>query len=116
MKKYKVVKGRVSEFENPIKVSEGENVLIKETSNPDGEWAGWVYCETKNNAGWIPDSIINAKADLGFINEDYNAFELDLVEGEILIRADAKNGWIWCYKDDEPETFGWAPLNHIVKL
>lgn len=116
MTKYKVVKARQSEIENPINLKKGDNVLIKEYSNPEGDWAGWVYCESKNNAGWIPHQIIRSKADLGFIEKDYDATEFDLSEEEVIIQSYELNGWVWGYKENEPHQYGWAPINHMEKL
>ncbi|MBN1468282.1 MAG: hypothetical protein JW924_06120 [Fusobacteriaceae bacterium] len=59
MKKYAVIKSRNTEFTNPIVVKKGESVICKEKSNPEGEWAGWILCETVDNEGYIPYQIID---------------------------------------------------------
>lgn len=116
MREFKVIKSRKSEFDNPIKVVEDQNVLCLEESDPLGDWPDWVLCETKDNKGWIPKCIIRRKADLGIITEDYDATEFDLIEDEIIVMDYKNGGWIWGYKLSNPEVNGWTPLNHLEAL
>lgn len=113
MTRYLVIKGRVTEFPKPVKVLKDETVECVEESNEDGEWRGWVLCKTNDNEGWIPRQIIARNNRRGTILEDYDATEFDLEAGEILVEEKTLNGWIWGYKEGEPQKKGWAPLNHI---
>jgi len=113
MKKYKVIKERVSEFPNPITVKKDTKVECIEFSNSEGEWAGWVLCRTHNNEGWLPHQILSINESMGLVIEDYCAEEFDLKFGEILYTDKEINGWIWCYKRSDPGKYAWAPLNHI---
>ncbi|MCG8482212.1 MAG: hypothetical protein MJA31_02795 [Clostridia bacterium] len=113
MIKYKVIKSRTNEFINPITVHKNEKVVCVEESNGDGVWAGWVLCKTENNQGWIPYQIIERQGKVGIILEDYCAIEFDLEVNEILVMEKELNGWIWCYKEGDPNIKAWAPLNHI---
>ena len=113
MNKYLVIKERETEFPNPIKISKGEKVKCLEKSDENGEWGNWVLCKTSNNEGWIPQQIIDENNGKGIILESYDATEFDLKIGEILVEEKVLNGWIWGYKEIEPEKKGWAPLNHI---
>lgn len=115
MKKYKVTKGRQAENMTPLCLKEGDHVLIKSYSDPEGDWAGWAYCETKDNEGWIPLQIVRTKSDLGFIEEDYDATEFDLIPEEIIIGSYELNGWVWGHKEGRGEK-GWAPLNHLKSI
>lgn len=116
MKKYKVVKERESEFQNPLSVKKWEEVTCLEKSNPEGDWASWILCRTYDNEGWVPEQVVDIQEDFGLITEDYNAVEFNLVLNEILIKEKEMNGWIWCYKEEEPDKKAWAPLNHIKAL
>lgn len=113
MIKYKVIKSRKTEFENPITVYKDQKVQCIEESNKDGDWGGWVFCKTENNQGWIPYQIIKRQGESEIILEDYYAIEFDLEVDEILVMEKELNGWIWCYKEREPNIKAWAPLNHI---
>ncbi|SCY56448.1 SH3 domain-containing protein [Alkaliphilus peptidifermentans] len=113
---YRVIKSRKTDYENPIKVYEGEKVICKEESNEAGDWAGWVYCKSDNNEGWIPKQIINKSGDIGLVVEDYDATEFDVEVDEIIIMDKILNGWIWGAKKDNPLIKGWIPLNHLEKI
>lgn len=114
--KYKVIKCRKSEFENPIVLSEGDHVLVKELSDKNGDWPGWFYCESRNNEGWVPYQMMRLYADLGVMTNDYDATEFDLELGEVIVRDYELNGWIWGHKLGCPDKMGWTPLNHIERL
>lgn len=113
MTRYLVIKRRGTEYPNPVKVLKDEIVECLEESNENGEWRGWILCKTINNEGWIPRQIIARNNGKGTILEDYDATEFDLEVGEILVEEKTLNGWIWGYKEGEPQKKGWAPLNHI---
>ena len=102
MKKYRVIKN--------------QHVLCKEESNPNGEWPNWIYCETKDNEGWIPKSIIRRKSDLGVMEEDYDAKEFDIKKDEVIVMSKSLNGWIWGHKEEAPGIYAWAPLNHLEEI
>lgn len=116
MRRFQVMTSRESEFENPVKVSRGEEVICIEDSDPMGDWPGWTLCRTANNEGWIPYQIIDRRGTVGHIIEDYHAIEFDLVTGEVLVMEKETNGWIWCYKADNKEIKAWAPLNCILEM
>lgn len=116
MRRFRVKTSRMSEFEKPIKVIKGEEVECIEDSNPNGDWAGWTYCKSNDNEGWIPYQIIDKNGSKGTILEDYNAIEFDLVVNEELIMEKEMNGWIWSYKVDNPEVKAWAPLNCVEEI
>ncbi|WP_240837308.1 SH3 domain-containing protein [Acidaminobacter sp. JC074] len=113
MRKYKVIKARQPETLNPIKLKEGDSVIVKKESNPQGDWAGWLYCESRDNAGWVPKQLVRRKADLGCLDYDYDAHEFELEIGEVIQSEYILNGWVWGYKVDEPGIHGWTPLNHV---
>ncbi len=47
---------------------------------------------------------------------DYTAKEHKLKLNEVVIAEKELNGWIWCNKEEEPDVFAWAPLNHLQKV
>lgn len=42
--------------------------------------------------------------------------EFDLSAGECIITNRELNGWIWGFKESNPEDYGWAPLNHLKEI
>ncbi|MCW8328834.1 hypothetical protein MD588_08430 [Photobacterium sp. SDRW27] len=113
--RYKVVKEYSDAPSNPIKVKKGEILQFIEESNPEGDWANWIFCKGKNKEGWVPKQILEIKDNHVTTLEDYHAIEHSLSVGEFLVAKSALNGWIWSAKCDTPEEFAWAPLNHLAK-
>jgi len=116
MRRYRVIKERQPETLNPIKLKEGQSVIVKDESDPNGEWAGWLYCESKDNEGWVPKQLVRRKADLGCLEYDYDANEFELLVGEVIQSEYILNGWVWGYKVNTPEKYGWTPLNHVERF
>lgn len=116
MSKYRVIKSRKTDSNKPITVNAGDKVICSEESNEDGDWAGWIYCKSENNEGWVPKQIINRNGDIGFLLEDYDAREFDIEVNEIIIMSKKLNGWLWGNKIDDPYTKGWVPLNHLEEI
>lgn len=113
MIEYRVIKSRKADSDNPIILRAGEKVICGETSKDDGDWAGWIFCASENNEGWVPKQIIDRSGDVGFVLEDYDAREFDVEVDEIIIMDKTLNGWIWGSKKDDPLTKAWVPLNHL---
>jgi len=113
---YGVIKSRDSSSVNPIVLKKGDKVLCTEESDPKGDWAGWIYCISNDNEGWVPKQIINQNRDIGSVIEDYDAREFDIEVDEIIIMEKELNGWIWGFKKEDPLIKAWAPLNHLEEL
>lgn len=90
--------------------------LIKEETENE-KWAGWIFCESDNNEGWVPKQIIEAiDGNSGVILKAYLAVELNIKHGEIVSGMEELNGWVWAIKQDNNEE-GWLPLEilQIIK-
>ena len=116
MKTFKVIKKYDKQFDNAIRVSLGEKVKCIEESDPNGEWANWVLCQSPDNEGWIPRQIVDKNGDVGTLLEDYYAQEFDLEIDEVLVSGKIINGWIWGYKKSNTDVKAWAPLNCIEEI
>ena len=114
--RYKAVKEYNDAPPNPISISRGEELVLVEESDPSGDWPNWVYCKGDNKEGWVPKQIVDAEGEKLISSEDYSAKEHDLKTGDILISTKELNGWIWSHKEQEPDMWAWAPLNHLQAL
>lgn len=114
--KYIVTKKYKDAPKNPIQISKGEALTIIKESDPNGDWANWIYCKGSNKEGWVPKQILSINGKAGVSNEDYSAKELNLITGEILISDRELNGWIWGCKENNSDELGWAPINYLEKL
>ncbi|MGR4992189.1 SH3 domain-containing protein [Vibrio rotiferianus] len=113
--KYKVIKEYTDAPEDPIQVSEGEQLQFIEESDPNGDWANWVFCKGVGKEGWVPKQILTIEGCDVLVRKDYFAKEHTLSVGDELVEEYELNGWIWCEKVGELGEWGWAPLNHLSK-
>lgn len=113
---YKVVKEYQDAPTSPIRIVKGEKLQFVEESNPDGDWANWIFCRGENKEGWVPKQILTIDNGAVIVLEDYFAKEHNLKVGDILVKEHELNGWIWSQKLGGAKEFAWAPLNHLSPL
>lgn len=114
--KYTVIKEYNDIPESPISIEKDEILEFVEESNPNGDWANWIYCRTDEKEGWVPKQILKLKNDKVVCLEDYIATEHILRVGEEIISERELNGWVWGYKSNDSTKYGWAPLNHLERM
>jgi hypothetical protein len=114
---YLVVKQHISNYPHPIKLYEGQKVLVGEKYEEKKEWENWVYCYTsdKRLEGWVPTQIMNVQHNQGYIVEDYFAKELDIEVGELLEMEKELNGWFWMKRTSNREE-GWVPKENVCLM
>ncbi len=113
--RYIVIKEYTDAPLSPISIKKGEALVLIEESDPTGDWPNWVFCKGEGKEGWIPKQILAVDGSKAITVQDYTAREHNLIKGEVLIQLKELNGWIWGYKENEPDLLGWAPLNHLKK-
>jgi len=42
-----------------------------EESNPEGDWANWIFCRGENKEGWVPKHILAVNNSEVTVLEDY---------------------------------------------
>lgn len=94
-----------SEFPNPLKLAEGDRVTVDLSKD---QHAGWKFCRTGNNAGWIPAAYLDVEGERGRIVRDYDATELSVEIGETLEVIEEESGWFRC-RTGAGNT-GWCPV------
>jgi hypothetical protein len=114
---YQVIKQHICNYPNPIKLNKGQSVIVGEKyCGPEG-WNKWVYCHTLDNTleGWVPEQIIDNKAEKGQILEDYIAKELDIELNEKVVIQKELNGWAWVKRLETSEE-GWVPKVNLMRM
>lgn len=114
--KYIAIKKHDEIPENPISLKKGELVHILRESDPAGDWPNWLFCSGEEKSGWVPMQIVSSEGDHGLLTEDYDATELPLEPGEIILGEKELNGWVWGVKARDSSKRGWAPLNCLEKV
>jgi hypothetical protein len=104
--RYITVKEWIPVYKNPITLIKGDLVKI---GREDDQWKGWIWCQTKDNSGWVPKQIIKFTGeDNGEVTEDYVAREIDVDAGEEILEIKELNGWIWG-RHEKTNKEGWLP-------
>ena len=106
----RVIADYESPYSDPIVVNEGDEIIIDARKKTD--WAGWVWCTNRaGKGGWVPESYIERRGDMGTMRCDYNAIELTLRVGELLSVHKAESGFFWVTNQGGQD--GWVPSTHI---
>ena len=114
--KYRVVEAYNEAPENPITVSSGDVLDFLKESDPMGDWPDWILCRGDSKEGWVPRQILIIEQTKVRVTEDYSAREHNLTGEDIIVSDKELNGWVWGYKESEPEVWAWAPLNCLTVL
>jgi len=113
---YKVIRKWETNYPDPIKLAKSEAVIIEKKEIKNKKWAGWIWCESEVNSGWVPQKIIVKISDReGIISEDYSAKELNVSIGEKVKGLRELNGWIWVKRDLNNKE-GWLPREILQKI
>lgn len=101
-----------SAFADPLKLKSGEEVTIGDKKS---EWIGWLWCKDRNGrAGWVPESYIEKRGNIGKLLFEYDATELTVEEGEELHIIDEECEWVRCR--DRKGDLGWLPKENVSIL
>jgi uncharacterized protein YgiM (DUF1202 family) len=104
-----IIKDYITSYPDPLKLKKGDEVTI---TPKESEWPGWVWCTTmQNKSGWAPERYLSIEDNIGVLNRDYDATELNAVKGEKVVILYEESGWGWCRK--ETGECGWVPLENI---
>ncbi len=84
MKKARVIKQHISEFAQPLILTEGDRVICVEKPT---NWEGWVYCPNFNGIdGWIPKSFLKFQEKTQyFVLRDNTLLEMEVEINDILV-------------------------------
>ncbi len=105
-----VVTGHETEFTDPLTMSTGDALKILQRKSE--EWPGWVFCESKTGKkGWVPESIVAINAENAVAQQNYDAREVSVMEGEIVRIERTESGWAWV--TNMTNEAGWVPLKKL---
>ena len=108
MKNIIVTTEHKSNYPNPLNLSKG---TVVKTERKESEWAGWLWCITDDNKGWIPDSYLIIDENETVVIKDYDATELNVEIGDKLGLHYTVNSWGWCETASGQQ--GWVPLDCV---
>jgi hypothetical protein len=110
----KVTKKHISNYPNPMRLIQGQTVLIGEKYSGPEEWDNWIYCRTLDSTleGWVPEQILDISHEKAYVLEKYIAKELNVDPGETVEIKYALNGWVWVRTLVTSEE-GWVPKANL---
>ena len=100
----------VREFDNPIHITEGNEIEIIQRN--EGRYKEWYWCKSKEGTlAFVPESYLQVSGNAGLLKEDYDSTELTVFKGQILYLQEETGGWTWCRTEDGE--YGWVPNENI---
>ena len=91
----------------------------------DTTWPEYVGCTgADGREGWVPESFLEAAGDVGTsgakkaasdvrtARRDYDARELDVAPGDVVLAREEAGGWFWCEAADGRR--GWVPAECLT--
>lgn len=107
--RYRVVKDYRSPYPDPIVFQRGEKVKVCQEFAEYPDWKNWVWCEGKDGKkAWVPKQYLDGD---GILNRDYDAMELSVQTGEILVVHEIVNGFGMAERPNG--TKGWVPMKNM---
>lgn len=111
-KAYRVIEDYNSDYTEPLVITKGEILTIGEK---ESEWLGWIWCTNKfGKSRWVPENYLEIHGKTCKAKQDYEATELSVKIGEILITEKEEADWIWAA--NERGKSGWVPLRNVKIL
>lgn len=101
-----VIEEHISSYPDPVSLRKNDIVTV---SHCDLQWRGWIWVQQESGkSGWAPQQIFALTApDRGVCTENYTAYELSVMPGEILTLEKKLNGWFRARKKSGES--GWVP-------
>lgn len=101
-----VVESWEATYPDPISVAPGTRVSV---GRRDRQWTGFVWCRSlSGREGWVPAAVLELdEPGSALIVAAYDARELTVEEGEIVLAGDSLAEWSWCETTDGRS--GWVP-------
>ena len=111
-KTYRVIAEYRSPYPDPIIFHKGEKVQVGKEFTDDPDWKDWVWCEGEHgNKAWVPKQYLKTEAGRGEFLNDYDARELSVTVGEVIIVFEMVNGFGMSEKQNGER--GWVPLKNL---
>ena len=98
-----------SPYPGSIVFGVGERVAVGEEFADDPDWENWVRCyATGGREAWVPRQFLDIDGGRGVFSRQYDARELTVTPGDIIIAEEIINGFALGVNQDGQR--GWVPL------
>jgi len=93
-RRVRVVEPYAAIYPDPLRASKGEPLDL---GKRDDEYPGWIWCtDSRGKSGWTPEAYLEVRGDRAILLRDYDARELTVNEGDMLIVEDEEAHWLFC--------------------
>jgi hypothetical protein len=93
-------------------MSTGDELVVDDRVS---EWQGWIWCTNQQGrSSWVPEAYVQRREGTGIALCDYDATELAVDAGEVLVIGEEESGWIWC--TNRIDKSGWVPARNLTRL
>ncbi|MEA4907286.1 MAG: SH3 domain-containing protein [Anaerolineaceae bacterium] len=99
-------------YEHPIRFQAGERLQVGARND---EYPCWIWCTTAGGrSGWVPERILDLQGDSATGLEAYDAQELSVCAGDLLLLRRLECSW---YLAETPDgRTGWVPAGLVELL
>jgi hypothetical protein len=112
---FKVIKEYKTSHPDSILFEKGETVTVHKEFTDDPDWRNWLWCEGQcQNRAWVPEQYLSRTSGKATLLRDYDAKELSVSPGEILVVMEILNGFGLSRKSDGSR--GWVPLKVLERV
>jgi len=98
-------------YSDPITMRIGDELQLNGQKDNWNNWL-WLWCTNQSGkSGWVPECYVKQDGDKGQALFDYDAIELSVSMGDVLLVTQEESGWLWC--TNQHEKSGWVPAEHV---
>jgi len=120
--RWRVLRAHRASHADPIAVRAGDLVAV---GRRDTTWPDYLWCTGPDGReGWAPEAFLGpagggpdesggaAGRDVRRALRDYDARELDVAPGDVVLAGEEAGGWCWCEVEDGRS--GWVPRDCLA--
>ena len=89
-------------------------VKIGREFKEEPDWENWLWCEGNGKKAWVPKQYLSIDGLNGKFNTEYNAMELSVKVGEIIIVYEIVNGFGMAEKLNGSK--GLVPIKNLERI
>ena len=107
-----VVKEYRAAYADPVAMRAGDRLTV---GRRDATWPDYVWCAGPDGReGWVPEAFLKPAAEgTARALRDYDARELDVAPGDVVLAGEEAGGWYWCEAADGRR--GWVPAECLKR-
>ena len=112
---YRVIRDYESPYPAPILFQRSERVVTGSEFTDDPDWKNWLWCTgSRGQQAWVPRQFLEIQGTSAIFRRDYNALELSMYTGEVILVGEQINGFGMAEKVGGEK--GWVPMRNLLQF